>query len=677
VLAATQTRDLRTCFQTGHAYSDWTNLKADVAIVYGIDAEVGDRINSWRTKGYEVHVMTGVSWGEYQDYLYGRFDGVNHLDEAQTESNGNKISHGGDVYYMCPGQNFGNFLCVGVQRALDAGAGAIYLEEPEFWVRSGWSEGFKREWKDYYKEEWQAPDSSPDAQWRASKLKYFLYRRALQQVFDYIQAYNHAQGKHVRCYVPTHSLLNYAQWKIVSPESSLARLNGCDGYIAQVWTGTARTPNIYKGVSKERTFETAFLEYGAMQNLVRATGRSVWYLADPVEDDPSHDWDDYRRNYEATLTASLLQPDVWHYEVTPWPERVWGDKYPDPANRKRRIGIPDPYTSELQVVMNALKDMKQSEVEWDCGTQGIGVAVSDTLMFERGGPQASDEALSHFYGLAMPFVKRGMPVRPVQLESVDLPHYLDGVHVLLMSYQGMKPPSEETHEALATWVRGGGTLVFVDDDSDPFNHVREWWNSDGNKFGTPREHLFGLLAKPGKGKLIFLHRNPVDLAKSSSGDEELADAVKPLTSDWTETGSFVLRRGPYIIAAGLSESPAQPRALQGTFVDLFDPDLALEHRVDLAPDTCHFLIDLDKCKDREVVACGGQAKVTSRTKDQITVKVEGIENASSMLLVRTGWRPCNVTIDGGTVSFRTQDGLTWVPLKTSAKGVQIEISRKE
>ena len=29
--------------------------------------------------------MTGVSWGEYQDYLNGRFDGTNHVDNAQTE----------------------------------------------------------------------------------------------------------------------------------------------------------------------------------------------------------------------------------------------------------------------------------------------------------------------------------------------------------------------------------------------------------------------------------------------------------------------------------------------------------------------------------------------------------------------------------------------------------------
>ena len=77
---------------------------------------------TWREHGYRIHVMTGVAWGKYQDYLYGRFDGINHEDEAQTERNGHKISHGGDVYYMCPGTNYGKFLCVGVQRALDAGA---------------------------------------------------------------------------------------------------------------------------------------------------------------------------------------------------------------------------------------------------------------------------------------------------------------------------------------------------------------------------------------------------------------------------------------------------------------------------------------------------------------------------------------------------------------------------
>src|SRR5947207_1826357 len=121
----------RTSFQTSKRWSEQGNLRADVAMVYGIDRTMPERVKSWRDRGYRVHLMTGVSWGDYQDYLYGRFDGKNHEDNAQTDRNGKRISHGGDVYYMCPAENFGEFLGVGVQRALDAGVEAVHLEEPE------------------------------------------------------------------------------------------------------------------------------------------------------------------------------------------------------------------------------------------------------------------------------------------------------------------------------------------------------------------------------------------------------------------------------------------------------------------------------------------------------------------------------------------------------------------
>jgi len=58
------------------------------------------------------------------------------------------------------------------------------------------------------------------------------------------------QGRTIECHVPTHSLNNYAHWRIVSPMSSLMELQAMDGYIAQVWTGTSRTPNIYKAFVK-------------------------------------------------------------------------------------------------------------------------------------------------------------------------------------------------------------------------------------------------------------------------------------------------------------------------------------------------------------------------------------------------------------------------------------------
>lgn len=687
----------RTCFQTGGPWSNEGNLRSDVAIVYGVDPGLPQRLETWRDRGYRIHVMTGVSWGNYQDYLYGRFDGINHEDEAQTDRAGNKISHGGDVYYMCPGTNFGKFLCLGVQRALDAGAEAVHLEEPEFWVRGGYSPGFQREWRSYYGEDWQPPHSSVDAQWRASKLKYFLYRRALQQVFDHVQEFNRRTGRKVRCYVPTHSLLNYAHWRIVSPESSLARLDGCDGYIAQVWTGTSRTPNMFRGLLRERTFETAFLEYGVMQNLVRATGRTVWYLNDPVEDNPDHDWEDYRVNWESTLVASLFQPEVWQYEVAPWPERVFGGRYPKKGRREEREPIPPAYATELQTVMNALNDMKQERVSWDCGTTGLGVLVSDSLMFQRGDPSPSDPHLSHVYGLALPLLKRGMPVAPVQLENVTVPGYLDQLRVLLLSYHGQKPLSPDVHTPLADWVKRGGALVVVDDDADPYHRVRDWWNSGGLSYTTPREHLFeplgldrgaelasGKLVKLGRGSVRWLRENPAQLAASAEGDARLLDIVKQAAVstkvEWRETHYLLLRRGAYVIAAGLEESVAgEPKALKGRFVNLFDPELRVCRSVELSPASRFFLLDLDEVKERQPRALLSACK-TLPTQDgtdaQCSLVVEGVGGTRAVVLFHLPKPPREITLAGQSLSdftYSATDRLLWIRFQNEPKPRELRV----
>jgi hypothetical protein len=688
----------RTCFQTGRAWNGAGNLRSDVALVYGIDAGLPQRLDTWRDHGYRVHVMTGVAWGQYQDYIDGRFDGVKHEDEEQTDRNGRPHQHGGssDVFYMCPGTNYGKYLCVGVQRALDAGAEAIHLEEPEFWVQDGYSTGFKREWRNYYHEDWQPPHESVDAQWRASKLKYLLYRRALQQVFDYVRAYNRRTGRQVRCYVPTHSLLNYAHWRIVSPESSLARLNGCDGYIAQVWTGTSRTPNLYRGQLRERTFETAFLEYGAMQNLVRATGRRVWYLNDPVEDNPDHDWNDYQRNWESTLTASLLQPEVWRYEVAPWPERVFTGRYPSRLPRSERRPIPPAYATELQTVMNALNDMNQPRVSWDCGTSGLGVVVSDSLMFERGDPDGSNPHLSQVYGLALPLLKRGMPVAPVQLENLTAPHYLEGFHLLLLSYSGQKPLSPEVHVPLADWVKQGGTLLVVDDDADPYNHVREWWNSAGRSYATPRQHLFEQLGvsdkdfganptpvKAGRGLVVWWPKDPATLAASSDGDRQLIQIVKAAAAraglDWKEANHLLLRRGPYIIAAGLDESiGGEPRVLRGRFINLFDSELRVRQEVTLTPGSRFFLLDLDAAQPREatVLASACKALPLRREPDSLVLAVEGVAQTPAVVLLGGIKRPPRQVRLADepltTFSYSAAERLLWIRFPNAASPRQLE-----
>jgi hypothetical protein len=671
--------DQRLSFQDGHKWDPRLNVNADVAMVYGIDTTLPERIPTWRDRGYIPQVMTGVAWGEYQDYLFGRWDGKNHLDEAQTTKSGERIGHGKDVYYMSPGEDYGKFLCVGVKRALDAGATAIYLEEPEFWVRAGWSEGFKREWQSYYHEPWIEPDSSPDAQYRASKLKYYLYRRALSQVFDFVRQYGKEHGRVIPCYVPTHSLINYADWGIVSPESSLLDV-GCDGYIAQVWTGTARTPNYYEGRKRERTFETAFLEYNAMQNLVRASGRRVWYLNDPIEDDPNHSWHDYRTNWHSTLIASLLQPEVWRYEIMPWPHRIFHGKYPatQPVTRDTpRVPIPPEYETELQAVISAMGDMKQpaDHVKWlSAGTRGVGVLVSDTMMFQRFGPQASDPDLGSFYGLALPLLMRGIPVEPVQMETADLSPY----KVLLLTYEGQKPPNQKLHQSIAAWVRNGGALVVIDDDKDPFHAVREWWNSGRNPLATPRFDLFDQLGVPrdatgttrvGKGVVIFASQSPAGLSHARDG----ADQVRELTKEalnavgvqWNETGALVLRRGPYIIASGLDdrENTSPPFVLRGRFISLLDASLPLMTECQIERGNRALLVDLDATPKVGVVAAACRVRDEKISFSELQFNVDGIDQTQGVVVIKAPRAPRTVTMDNKPLSpdsFEFRDGLLWV-----------------
>jgi hypothetical protein len=674
----------RTCFQTHARWEPRLQLRSDVALCYGIDASIAERISEWKAQGYLVQVMTGVAWGEYQDYLEGRFDGKPHMDEAQMDRRGEVIGHGPGVPYISPGEAYGRYLIQGVKRAIDAGAEAIHLEEPEYWVRGGYSESFKREWQSFYHEAWVPPHTSPDAQYRASLLKYFLYRRALKQVFDFVKEYNRQTGKRVRCYVPTHSLLNYAQWGIVSPESSLLQV-GADGYIAQVWTGTARTPNVYEGRRRERTFETAFLEYGAMMNVVRAGGGTVWFLNDPVEDNPDHSWRDYRANWESTLTASLLWPQVWRYEVMPWPERVFRGRYPaqDSSERKpgeavARVPIPPAYATELLTVLSALNDMQQTRVAWECGTRGVGVLVSDTMMFQRGEPSPSDPHLGSFYGLALPLLKRGLPVEPVQLENATLPGALRPYRVLLLTYEGMKPMTPAANVALAEWVKAGGVLVVVDDDRDPYNRVRAWWNTAPYAYAAPRQHLFEQLGLPrdlpagtrraGKGALIHASASPAALSGRPDGGGTVRalvrDACRAARLAYRETDHIVVRRGPYVVAAGLDESlPGPLYVLRGHFLDLFDADLPVRTKVTLAPGGRYLLLDLDRARTRSPKVLAAACKVlgAGRTATgEFRFYAEGPDRTEAAVRLALPAAPAAVTLDNVAVppAAQTWDAVT-------------------
>ena len=514
-------------------------------------------------------------------------------------------------------------------------------------------------------------------------------------------------GKSIPCYVATHSLINYAQWQIVSPESSLLEV-GADGYIAQVWTGTAREPNLYQGVRKERTFETAFLEYGALQNIARSSGKRIWYLNDPIEDNPNHSWTDYKRNWESTLVASLLQPHVSSYEILPWPDRIFGPKglhpatEPTAANPKpERVAISPAYETELQTVFHALGQMNQPGTHWkSAGTEGLGVLVSDTMMFQRAQPQPSDPALGSFYGLALPLLMRGMPVEPVQIESTyegkDPAAFLRNYKLLLLTYEGQKPPSPSFHQAIAAWVKAGGALVVVDDDKDPYNRAHDWWNSGQYHFAAPREDLFrqlGLspaaqgLHHVGRGVVLYAAKSPAALTHEQTG----ADTVRQLTHQaadaihlpWRETGSLVLERGPFVIAAGLDASGNMPHPLHGTFVNLFDPHLAIVQNPSIKPGDRALLLNPKFFPQDKPRILAASAKITdlSASAGQIAFAASSIEGRTAddltairLLLPKS---PSKVTVDSQPLrqdALHYADGMLLVEFPAHAAAQKVVVT---
>ena len=67
-MRASRPDSARTSFQVYPPYDPKLHLPADVAMVYGVDPGLPERLASWRAAGYRTYVMTGVAWGNYQNY---------------------------------------------------------------------------------------------------------------------------------------------------------------------------------------------------------------------------------------------------------------------------------------------------------------------------------------------------------------------------------------------------------------------------------------------------------------------------------------------------------------------------------------------------------------------------------------------------------------------------------
>ncbi len=450
-----------TTTQSGDPLNPAIDLQTDTVFVYTPDATV---ISGWKSRGYGVWTMGGSREGK--EYA------AQHPDEVQRDSANNPLTIDGSAYLNpTPEHN-----AIEAQRYAEAvmnGSTGVCPEEPEYFARAGYEAAFRKEWQQKFGTPWQAPESSVDARWQAGQLMASL---EADHITAELQPF--ANRLDVHRMVALHSPINYAQWGIVAPQYRITSSPLVQDVIGQVWTGTARTPVRYSGVRSDRTFSTAFLEYSSLAQLMRGANKRLWFLADPLEDDPTRSQTDYKSHYEETLVASLFFPDVDSYEVMPWPSRVYGH-------------IPPEYATEINTAIAALQDMHNHPVKGGnvATDANIGVFCSDSMQLQRAVPAVSD--FDGFFGLALPLLQRGVPVQAVSLDRAGDIGYLGQFKTLLLSYDYQKPPDARTQATLADWVRRGGSLVFFGG-SDPFNDVKSSWWKQANR-AAPQDDLWAQL----------------------------------------------------------------------------------------------------------------------------------------------------------------------------------------
>ena len=76
-----------------------------------------------------------------------------------------------------------------------------------------------------------------------------------------------------------------------------------------------------------------------------------------------------------------MYPAVDTYEVMPWPDRIYQGLY-QVAGTDRKERIPRDYSTQMQIMVNTLNDIRTSETQVS-GTHGIGVLMANSLMFQR------------------------------------------------------------------------------------------------------------------------------------------------------------------------------------------------------------------------------------------------------------------------------------------------------
>ncbi len=474
-----------TTFQT-NTYSESQQLPTDAVMAYSSSKEgMADIVSAWNAVSdqYELHLMTIINrTNSTHEYIS---SDPSRMDQAMKDKNGNYLTHSGTNYYMMPNDEWTEYVWEMVQIALDtADVKTIVFEEPDLWKASGYSECFKQEWVKYYGEPWEDQSTSPEAALKSQELKIYLLDRMMTTLITRIKE----KSPDTKIYLATHSTPSYnivgcststGVMGIVSGVNQYLNTGLYDGLIGQTWSDTAGTTLIQDGKDYVNRFLAGYLGYASYVD--SADDLDLYTLADPVGDgigSVGRTEQLYYTFYHDTVVAQLIQPTINRYEVMPWSSRAFE-------------AVSQDYRAVQLSVIKAQQEVAGKAAVQSAGTPGISYVLSDTMSYAllnntSWAPSSNDS----FMGLTLPLLSDGIPLSITAMENIKSVNDLKGINVLLLSFDGQKPMSEDVCTVIANWIKAGGVCLYVGGHDQYDTISNQWWAS----YGTP---LQALLSKAG------------------------------------------------------------------------------------------------------------------------------------------------------------------------------------
>lgn len=458
---------IKTYYQTAYPYTGIYNFESDAIMAYcnGLQwAQEENRYLSWvKSTGKKLAIMIKAGGvGDEEDYQHNP-DLMNDPEMAY-----------GDIF--ADTENFIEYKW----KILDTlcsrySPEAVCIEEPHWQKRGGRSELFQRVYQETYGIEWEHPDISAESRWKSAKLK----GKILEEIVETLGNRVKETYPEVQYFVATHSTIGYNQWDHVDDITAYAKMDCVDAVIGQSWSDPQINVYPYGGELKRQVFEQGYLAYAGFAGLAGAD-IDLFTLTDPKIDTPAdYTWDDFATWYKSAVTAQLLQQKVHRFQETIWPERSFA------------YDTPDDFKSVQLNTFAAMNDLNGEESTLYAGTPGISVGMSDTLTWQSGNFMAKPNSNNGFCGLTIPLIEKGIPLGVTSLDLVKTKADLEGVRLLILSYDCMKPLAPEVNQAVADWVKDGGVLLYVGGHDDFETLEDEWWQKE---FGqTPLEHLIAQL----------------------------------------------------------------------------------------------------------------------------------------------------------------------------------------